>query len=151
MISDLGTSHIHITSCPTSITTRYHAAWDITHFHLPHIPHHALSHITRYHTSRVITHHALSHTTHHALSHVITKALTTQQSQCKRNRSRSESGERAGKKGEDGKFTLLVEKSEKSNEFGVTVKDTDTEYPVITAVQKGKFEVFSLKSMSVLS
>ena len=72
---------------------------------------------------------------------MITKALTTQQSQCKRNRSRSESGERAGKKGEDGKFTLLVEKSEKSNEFGVTVKETDTEYPVITAVQKGKFRV----------
>ena len=72
---------------------------------------------------------------------MITKALTTQQSQCKRNRSRSESGERAGKKGEDGKFTLLVEKSEKSNEFGVTVKETDTEYPVITAVQKGKFWV----------
>ena len=82
---------------------------------------------------------------------MITKALTTQQSQCKRNRSRSESGERAGKKGEDGKFTLLVEKSEKSNEFGVTVKETDTEYPVITAVQKGKFEVFGLKSMTVLS
>ncbi|KAL5269478.1 hypothetical protein ACHWQZ_G003087 [Mnemiopsis leidyi] len=58
---------------------------------------------------------------------------------CKRNRSRSESGEKAGKRGEDGKFTLLVEKSEKSNDFGVTVKETDTEYPVITAVQKDSY------------
>jgi len=60
---------------------------------------------------------------------------------CKRNRSRSESGERAGRKGsaEDGKFTLLVENTEKSNEFGVTVKETDTNYPIITAVQKDTY------------
>jgi len=60
---------------------------------------------------------------------------------CKRNRSRSESGEKAGRRGsgEDGKFTLLVEKSEKSNEFGVTVKETDTNYPIITAVQKDTY------------
>ena len=77
--------------------------------------------------------------------------LTTQQSQCKRNRSRSESGEKAGRKesGEDGKFTLLVEKSEKSNEFGVTVKETDTNYPVITAVQRGKLVRLALARITL--
>ena len=64
--------------------------------------------------------------------------MTTQQSQCKRNRSRSETEDKGPE--EDGKFTLLVEKSEKSNEFGVTIKETDTNYPIITAVQKGKLQ-----------
>ncbi|XP_063683125.1 uncharacterized protein LOC134817759 isoform X2 [Bolinopsis microptera] len=60
---------------------------------------------------------------------------------CKRNRSRAESEDKPGRPGseEDGKFTLLVEKSEKSNEFGVTIKETDTNYPIITAVQKDSY------------
>ena len=37
----------------------------------------------------------------------------------------------------DGKFTLLVEKSEESNDFGVTIKETDEGYPLITAVKHG--------------
>ena len=41
-----------------------------------------------------------------------------------------------------------MEKSEKSNEFGVTVKETDTNYPIITAVQKG--ELFNFERIIFL-
>ena len=45
-----------------------------------------------------------------------------------------------------GKFTLLVEKDEQSNEFGLTIKETETGYPVITSVKPGHYSELEFKT-----
>eukprot|EP00116_Pleurobrachia_bachei_P010337 sb/3470599/ len=55
---------------------------------------------------------------------------------CNRSRAKSES---ALKKPEDGNFTLLLERSDKGKEFGISIKESDTGYPLITHVIKGSY------------